>query len=85
MVAAFSPTELSVRDVSGGCGSMYSIDIASARFRGANMLKQQRMVNAELADLVKGLARPSTEDQGGTVEDAGRGSSRLDTVAPSAL
>ncbi|KAG5953926.1 hypothetical protein E4U53_007838 [Claviceps sorghi] len=48
------PTELLVRDVSGGCGSMYAIDIASPAFRGATMLKQQRMVNAALGDLMRG-------------------------------
>ncbi|EFX02831.1 bola-like protein [Grosmannia clavigera kw1407] len=50
---AFTPVELSVRDISGGCGSMYGIEISSERFRGANMLKQQRMVNAVLGDLMK--------------------------------
>ncbi|CAK7272971.1 hypothetical protein SEPCBS119000_005405 [Sporothrix epigloea] len=54
LVAAFEPHELSVRDVSGGCGSMYGIEISSERFRGANTLKQQRMVNAALGDLIKG-------------------------------
>ncbi|CAK7199658.1 hypothetical protein SEUCBS139899_002341 [Sporothrix eucalyptigena] len=54
LVAAFEPHELSVRDISGGCGSMYGIEISSERFRGANMLKQQRMVNAALGDLIKG-------------------------------
>ncbi len=49
----FNPTELVVQDVSGGCGSMYSIDITSEKFRGLNMLKQQRVVNAVLADMVK--------------------------------
>ncbi|KAM0334449.1 hypothetical protein ACHAQA_001476 [Verticillium albo-atrum] len=53
LVAEFAPLELVVRDVSGGCGSMYSIDITSAQFRGANMLKQQRMVNKVLGDKVK--------------------------------
>ncbi|CRK38840.1 hypothetical protein BN1708_016675, partial [Verticillium longisporum] len=53
LVAEFAPLELNVRDVSGGCGSMYSIDITSAHFRGANMLKQQRMVNKALGDKVK--------------------------------
>ncbi|QPH02821.1 hypothetical protein C2857_007038 [Epichloe festucae Fl1] len=48
------PTELLVRDVSGGCGSMYAIDIASPAFKGATMLKQQRMVNAALGDVMKG-------------------------------
>ena len=49
----FSPVELSVRDISGGCGSMYGIDVCSEKFRGANMLKQQRMVNAVLGDMMK--------------------------------
>ncbi|KAG5918512.1 hypothetical protein E4U42_006821 [Claviceps africana] len=48
------PTELLVRDVSGGCGSMYAIDIASPAFRGASILKQQRMVNAALGDVMRG-------------------------------
>jgi stress-induced morphogen len=33
---------------------MYGIEIASEKFRGINMLKQQRLVNAELADLMEG-------------------------------
>lgn len=49
----FSPAELVVQDISGGCGSMYGIEISSEKFRGANMLKQQRMVNAALGDLMK--------------------------------
>jgi BolA-like protein 3 len=49
----FSPVELVVQDISGGCGSMYGIEISSDKFRGANMLKQQRMVNAVLGDLMK--------------------------------
>lgn len=32
---------------------MYMIDITSERFRGLNMLKQQRTVNAVLGDMVK--------------------------------
>ncbi|PNP59745.1 hypothetical protein THARTR1_00624 [Trichoderma harzianum] len=47
------PTSLLVQDISGGCGSMYAIDITSPVFKGLNMLKQQRMVNAALGDLVK--------------------------------
>ena len=54
LVAEFSPTELMVQDISGGCGSMYGIEIASEKFRGVNMLKQQRMVNAVLGDQMKG-------------------------------
>ncbi|RWA05937.1 hypothetical protein EKO27_g9165 [Xylaria grammica] len=53
LVTAFSPTELMVQDISGGCGSMYGIEIASEKFRGAGMLKQQRMVNAVLSGEMK--------------------------------
>ncbi|KKA28811.1 hypothetical protein TD95_002831 [Thielaviopsis punctulata] len=52
--AEFEPTALFVRDVSGGCGSMYAIEVASSKFAGLTMLKQQRLVNAALGDLVKG-------------------------------
>lgn len=48
-----SPTDILVQDVSGGCGSMYAIEIASAAFKGQTILKQQRMVNAALGDMVK--------------------------------
>ncbi|KAI1419810.1 bola-like protein [Xylaria sp. FL1777] len=53
LMAKFSPTELMVQDISGGCGSMYGIEIASEKFRGVSMLKQQRMVNAVLGDEMK--------------------------------
>ncbi|KAM7189235.1 BolA protein [Naviculisporaceae sp. PSN 640] len=53
LMAELSPTELTVKDISGGCGSMYGIDIVSEKFRGLTMLKQQRLVNATLGDLVK--------------------------------
>jgi len=43
-----------VRDVSGGCGSMYAIEIVSERFRGMGMLAQQRLVNGVLGEEIKG-------------------------------
>ena len=46
------PSELEVQDISGGCGSMYGIEVVSEKFRGLNMLKQQRMVNAALKELM---------------------------------
>lgn len=48
------PTELSVKDISGGCGSMYGIEITSSRFNGLGVLKQQRLVNEVLGERVKG-------------------------------
>ncbi|KAL6867145.1 bola-like protein [Trichoderma novae-zelandiae] len=53
LASKLEPTSLLVQDISGGCGSMYAIDITSPAFRGLNMLKQQRLVNAALGDLVK--------------------------------
>lgn len=51
---ALSPTKLEVQDISGGCGSMYGIEILSDKFKNLNMLKQQRLVNEVLKDDVKG-------------------------------
>ncbi|KAM3067996.1 hypothetical protein ACMFMG_011045 [Clarireedia jacksonii] len=48
------PERLSVQDVSGGCGSMYAIDVVSRQFKGMNMLKQQRLVNKVLGEEIKG-------------------------------
>ncbi|KAE9983590.1 hypothetical protein EG328_009758 [Venturia inaequalis] len=38
------PTALEVQDVSGGCGSMYSVSITSERFKGLAVIKQHRFV-----------------------------------------
>jgi stress-induced morphogen len=46
--------KLEVQDISGGCGSMYGIEVVSERFRGLSMLKQQRLVNEVLAEEIKG-------------------------------
>ncbi|UNI19340.1 hypothetical protein JDV02_005529 [Purpureocillium takamizusanense] len=51
--AALDPTFVLVQDVSGGCGSMYAIQVASRAFRGQTLLRQQRMVNAALGDRVR--------------------------------
>lgn len=53
LAAKLEPTQLLVQDVSGGCGSMYAIDITAAAFRGQSILKQQRMVNSALGDAMK--------------------------------
>ncbi|TFL05535.1 bola protein, partial [Pterulicium gracile] len=44
----FDPSELVVRDTSGGCGSFYDIRIASVSFKGLSMVKQHRMVTEAL-------------------------------------
>ncbi|BFZ63410.1 hypothetical protein YB2330_004532 [Saitoella coloradoensis] len=48
------PSRLYVRDTSGGCGSMYTIEIASKKFKGINVVKQHRMVNEILKEEIKG-------------------------------
>lgn len=54
LTAELEPTRVLVQDISGGCGSMYAIDVTAERFRGQTVLKQQRMVNAALGDVIKG-------------------------------
>lgn len=51
--STFSPTKLEVQDVSGGCGSMYAVEIASEKFKGLTLLKQHRLVKDALGDDVK--------------------------------
>lgn len=46
----FSPENLEVKDVSGGCGSMFAISIESEKFKGIPMIKQHRLVNEVLKD-----------------------------------
>jgi stress-induced morphogen len=54
LVLALQPRELEVRDVSGGCGSMYAVEVASERFRGLGVLAQQRLVNKALEGEIGG-------------------------------
>ena len=54
LVVGLQPAELVVRDVSGGCGSMYAIEVASEHFRGLGMLAQQRLVNKVLQSEIGG-------------------------------
>lgn len=45
-----SPKNLLVKDVSGGCGSMFAIEVESSRFKGIPMIKQHRIVNEVLKE-----------------------------------
>uniref|UniRef100_K3WXP7 BolA-like protein n=1 Tax=Globisporangium ultimum (strain ATCC 200006 / CBS 805.95 / DAOM BR144) TaxID=431595 RepID=K3WXP7_GLOUD len=44
-----------VTDVSGGCGSMFDIEVASPQFVGQTRVKQHRMVNEILKEEIKGM------------------------------
>ncbi|CCG25297.1 hypothetical protein CORT_0H01850 [Candida orthopsilosis Co 90-125] len=49
----FTPVNLQVQDVSGGCGSMFAILVESSKFKGLPMIKQHRLVNDILKDEIK--------------------------------
>ncbi|PWN36253.1 bola-like protein, partial [Meira miltonrushii] len=49
----FAPKQMQVQDVSGGCGSFYSIVIVSSKFKGITTVKAHRLVNAALKDIIK--------------------------------
>ncbi|PUU84062.1 bola-like protein, partial [Tuber borchii] len=53
LAGELKPTRLEVKDVSGGCGSMYAIEIASERFVGLSLVRQHRLVHDILAKEVK--------------------------------
>ncbi|ETK79503.1 hypothetical protein F441_14905 [Phytophthora nicotianae CJ01A1] len=44
-----------VTDVSGGCGSMFDVEVASPQFAGQSRVKQHRMVNAILKEEIKSM------------------------------
>ncbi|KAG7391843.1 BolA-like protein 3 [Phytophthora boehmeriae] len=44
-----------VTDVSGGCGSMFDIEVASPQFKGQTRVKQHRMVNEILKEEIKSM------------------------------
>ncbi|GAB7360184.1 hypothetical protein MBLNU230_g7946t1 [Neophaeotheca triangularis] len=48
-----APTQLEVQDISGGCGSMYALDITSKQFEGLPVIKQHRLVNSVLGEEIK--------------------------------
>ena len=53
LVKDLQPTKLEVQDISGGCGSMYALDIVSERFAGLPVIKQHRLVNSVLGEEIK--------------------------------
>ncbi|TDH69675.1 hypothetical protein CCR75_008727 [Bremia lactucae] len=44
-----------VTDVSGGCGSMYDVEVASPHFVGQSRVKQHRMINEVLKEEIKSM------------------------------
>ncbi|KAJ2772269.1 hypothetical protein IWQ57_001836 [Coemansia nantahalensis] len=52
---ALRPTKLAVTDTSGGCGSMYVVEIEAECFRGLSRVKQTKMVNGLLKGEIAGM------------------------------
>ncbi|EGF77320.1 hypothetical protein BATDEDRAFT_13976 [Batrachochytrium dendrobatidis JAM81] len=48
-------TRLNVKDISGGCGSMYAVEVASPMFYGISLVKQHRIVTDLLRDDIKAM------------------------------
>ncbi|EFA79853.1 bolA family protein [Heterostelium album PN500] len=52
---SLKPSSLKVIDMSGGCGSMYRIEIISKEFNNKNTLNQHRQVNSVLKEVIPTL------------------------------
>eukprot|EP00160_Parvularia_atlantis_P022059 Unigene9811_Nuclearia_a/m.29962 Unigene9811_Nuclearia_a/g.29962 ORF Unigene9811_Nuclearia_a/g.29962 Unigene9811_Nuclearia_a/m.29962 type:complete len:110 (-) Unigene9811_Nuclearia_a:129-458(-) len=48
-----TPARVDVEDISGGCGSMYRIDVESSAFAGLPRVRQHKLVHECLADDIK--------------------------------
>ncbi|RXW25833.1 hypothetical protein EST38_g49 [Candolleomyces aberdarensis] len=55
LITKFSPSQLQVEDVSGGCGTFYAIVIASDTFKGLSVVKQHRLVTSTLKQEIEGI------------------------------
>ncbi|KAF8901634.1 bola-like protein [Gymnopilus junonius] len=55
LTAKFSPSQLQVQDVSGGCGTFYAITIASDSFKGLPIVKQHQLVTKTLKEDISGF------------------------------
>ena len=53
LVSSLQATFAEVEDISGGCGSMYKLEVESELFRGVSMVKQHQMVTNSLKDEIK--------------------------------
>ncbi|XP_022191865.2 bolA-like protein 3 [Nilaparvata lugens] len=47
--------DIHVKDISGGCGSMYAIDIRAGEFKNLNIVNQHRLVHKVLKKEIEGM------------------------------
>ncbi|CCK70665.1 Bol3p KNAG_0E04120 [Huiozyma naganishii CBS 8797] len=52
LLSELQPIALEVKDVSGGCGSMYSIRVRSEKFNSLTTVKQHMLVNQILKERI---------------------------------
>lgn len=50
LASALDTEDVQVQDVSGGCGSMYAINVTSQKFNGLTTIKQHQLVNEILKE-----------------------------------
>lgn len=53
LTKALKPTQLSIVDKSGGCGSFFEIHVESEAFHNLSKVKQQQMVYNSIKDEMK--------------------------------
>ena len=53
MIRATNSYIVQVQDISGGCGSMYGLDIVSPKFKGMSIIQQHKLVNGLLKEELK--------------------------------
>lgn len=51
----FTPSDLQVQDISGGCGSFFAIMLKSKEFKGKSTIQAHRMVNKEIKDVIQDI------------------------------
>mmetsp|Transcript_28949 Transcript_28949/g.33442 ORF Transcript_28949/g.33442 Transcript_28949/m.33442 type:complete len:93 (+) Transcript_28949:43-321(+) len=51
--ATISPSRVTVKDISAGCGSFFHVEVVSGAFRGKPLVQQHRLVNEALRDEIK--------------------------------
>ncbi|KAF0720225.1 Aste57867_463 [Aphanomyces stellatus] len=55
ILKALDATHVKVADISGGCGSMYKIEVVSAAFEGKTRVAAHRMVNDVIKTEIEGM------------------------------
>ncbi|KAK1323242.1 hypothetical protein QJS10_CPA02g00454 [Acorus calamus] len=49
------PSHLDVTDISGGCGTSFSVEIVSDEFEGKRLLERHRLVNSAVSEYLKDI------------------------------